>query len=153
GGECTTDAGRVYDTGRVSVISQAIFRNATSGEKLPEDRTAIDKSAAAVFGRFHQAPPDAETLGRLYTDVQLTNYDGFRADLGDRKVAYEALWTALSTVVSMSEFATVVMDLPIGQSDAIDALDRADLRQESQPLVLVQGDKQSSVTISGFTHT
>ncbi len=122
----------------IKLTSYARFRNAITGQELPISRTLIDDQLKVVLDRFvnpDQAKAldalDAEqfkaTYGALIGYVQTKDLNGFYSECESRFgpkpgtaapdpcISYEALWTGLTSVVTMSEYDAAVVELPLRQ--------------------------------------
>lgn len=117
------------------VTSSSRFRNALTGIELAPDRNAIQTDAVTMLQRFAKYSPAAppkfsyeHDVDPLLGDIQGGDFEDFENNackvLTPEKAAhekcaggpYEALWTSLTSVINMSEFAGTKIELPHARS-------------------------------------
>jgi len=121
------------------ITSLARLRDAVSGKELPIDLSLRDKRAIAVMSRYVDEatannasfPAIATKNARiLMSDIAINNFEKFSVDYcnfadceGPGGVPWgylNALWTGLTTVMDMSEYAGIIMDIPKPSAPVVD---------------------------------
>lgn len=134
---------------RIWVTSHTRFRLVSTGEEITVDRSAIQGAAAEVLARFqtaNTAQVSPELLKRLIGDMQTNNMAEFTKDASSlfsdkEQPPVEALWTALASVIGMSEYGGMTLELPARSKPPID---------QQQTLFLQDNCKDSAtVAIAG----
>ena len=155
---------------QIRITSIARFREANTGEELPVNTDVILDRATAVMRRFLNGPQLKQLsqdkaqykalLGALLADIQEQDTVKFKEDYcampgaqcadrgSDDSLWYrgigDSLWTGLTGIVNMSEYAGTYLELPQRPTPPVD-------REQNQVVLLHDNCKDTlTATIGGF---